>query len=180
MFRKIGLLAIAAAVLALAAPSLASAAQLTKAAGGAVEIGSMIEASASGKTKITIEGGPQTECQTVNYAEKLQVNSGGIVSGTGIPGTASGFCFESAFKLELLSFELKSATSGSGNVRIEITLAGGGKCSWEGAVAVTYVAGGSGIQINGSKLAGLPKACGLLTVTGSYIWKVKTLAVVLD
>lgn len=181
MVRKLSLCLAAAALIAFAAPSLASASQLTNSKGVALLVGSQFEGTAVKKVAIAIEEGPNFECEPVKFANKVTVNKGGIV--TAIPANSgSGSCSElvSIAKFELKALELKSATSGSATANVELAFKPGGGCRYEGPVALTYTAGGSEIHVSGTLPAATAEACVRLTVAGDFALSMLGQPVVID
>jgi hypothetical protein len=172
MIGKLSWVAAAFAVLALAAPSLASASQMTESGGGATPVGEHFEAFATNTSFVTSKLGTVT-CSSLTGDNELTTNSGGTVAAEGL---STGFGFSCLLNsksevfvphFELDEMNLTSTSSGSATLKAELLLPGSIVCNVSGTVAITYKSGSSTIHVSGSKLKDGP--CGEVSVTDDFV-----------
>jgi hypothetical protein len=164
MARKLVLLMLVVASMALAVPALAAASPgLTYPAGVLIPVASKIKASSTNWVLTNALGG--LTCSEVVFNATVTENGGSSVKASGSSGSTS-ICHLLEHPLvyeELKLEELASASAGKGTASLsfKLALAPGVNCSYAATkVPFTYVLGSNVVHFSNATLSAKPAACG--------------------
>lgn len=171
MARKLSLFLAAAAIVAFAAPALASAAPEITVNGARAPIGTQISGSSTNTVWKTELG--NFTCGTVTFSGQITANTGSTFAGKGTSAMTTSSCFfkgTTAFTIDdatLLS--LHSATPGAGTASLTYTATAFGlTCHYSNAaLPFTYPALGNTLTVKG-ELTASPAECGNTAIESTF------------
>jgi len=173
MIKRLTLVASVIAVVAFAAPAMASAnPQLTMPAGTTVPKGTLITGTSTNAVTKTSIG--ELKCEKVVLNGEVTENSGTSVTGVGIGEGTTTTCTDNGAKISIVDVTLSDLHSsesekGTATFSFKGELPVVGTCTYTGTGApFTYVTNSDIIKFTEATLTASPKACGTAHLSGEF------------